>query len=96
MLMKFNGFTKGELNKQTLLIKKQKQPPEVFYKKAVLINFAILAGVCWSVFLLRLQAFKSATLLKKTTTQVLSCEYCKVFKKPILKRICEQLLFKKE
>ena len=47
----------------------QKQPPEVFYKKAVL-NFAIFSGktpVLESVF------------KKETPTQVFSCEYCKTF-----------------
>ena len=33
----------------------QKQPPEMFYKKAVFENFAILTGkhVCWSLFLIK-------------------------------------------
>ena len=36
----------------------QKQPPEVFYKKAILKNFAILTGkhLCWSLFLIKLRA----------------------------------------
>ena len=38
----------------------QKQPPEVFYKKAVLKNFAIFTRkhLCWSFFLIKLQAFR--------------------------------------
>ena len=45
----------------------QKQPLEAFYKKAVLKNFAILSGkqLCWSHFLIKLQAFRPATLLKR-------------------------------
>ena len=45
----------------------QKQPPEVFYKKAVLKNFTIFTGkyLCWSFFLIKLQALKHATLLKR-------------------------------
>ena len=41
----------------------QKQPPELFYKKAVLGNFAIFTGKqqCWSLFLIKLQA-RPATL----------------------------------
>ena len=41
----------------------QKQPPELFYKKAVLGNFAIFTGKqqCWSLFLMKLQA-RPATL----------------------------------
>ena len=37
--------------------KSQKQPPEVFYKKVVLKNFAIFIGkhLCWSLFLIKYQ-----------------------------------------
>ena len=31
--------------------------------------------------MIKLQAFMSATFLKKTPAQVLSCEYCKIIKK---------------
>ena len=36
----------------------QKQPPELFYKKTVLKNFAILTGKqrYWKFFLIKLQA----------------------------------------
>ena len=55
----------------------QKQPTEVFYKKAVLKDFAILAGkhLFWSLFLISCQSFK-----KETPTQVSSYEHCKTFK----------------
>ena len=45
---------------------KQKLPPEVFFKKAVLKNFAtfIEKQLCWSLFLIKLQTFRPATLLK--------------------------------
>ena len=48
----------------------QKQPPEMFYEKAVLKNFVIFTGkhLCWSLFLLKLQAFKS--LLKRDSNPV--------------------------
>ena len=36
--------------------------------------------LCWSLFLIKLQFWGPATLLKKTPTQVLSCEICKLFK----------------
>ena len=44
----------------------QKQPPEVIYK-AVLKNFAIFTGkhLFWSLFLIRFQPFRPATLLKR-------------------------------
>ena len=37
-------------------------------------------NLCWSLFLIKLQFWGPATLLKKTPTQVLSCEICKLFK----------------
>ena len=42
----------------------QKQPPEVFYEKN---KFTIFAGknLCWSLFLIKLQVFRPATLLKR-------------------------------
>ena len=51
-------------------------------KKAVLKNFAIFTGIhlCWSLFLIKLQAFRPATLLKRDSTQVFFFEYCEIFK----------------
>ena len=51
-------------------------------EKLVLKNFAIFTGkhLHCSLFFKKLQAFRPATLLKETPTQVLSSEYCKVFK----------------
>ena len=47
----------------------QKQPPEVFYKKAVLKTVAIFTGKhwFWSLFLIKLQVFDLATLLKRAS-----------------------------
>ena len=47
--------------------KVQKQPPVVFFKQNFLKNFAIFTGkhLCWSLFLINLQASRIATLLKK-------------------------------
>ena len=52
----------------------QRQTPEVFYNKVVHKNFAIFAGkhLCWSLFLIKLQAFRPATSLKRNSdTEVL-------------------------
>ena len=59
----------------------QLQPPEVFYKKAVLKNFAIfkVKHLCWSLFLIKLSTFRPVNLLERDPAQVISC--CKVFKK---------------
>ena len=51
----------------------KKQPPEVFYKKASLKNFSIFTGkhLCLRFFLIKLQVFSSATLLKRDFNTVL-------------------------
>ena len=46
----------------------------------------------WSLFLIKLLAFGSANLLKKTPTQVFFCEICEFLRIPILISICERLL----
>ena len=53
----------------------------VLLKKVVLTNFAISwESTCVGVsFLIKLLAFRPATLLKKTSIQVFSCEYCEIF-----------------
>ena len=50
-----------------IFCKTQKQPPEVFIKEAVLKNFAVLTGkqLCWSIFVIKLQAVRSANFFKK-------------------------------
>ena len=54
----------------------QKQPPKVFYKKAVLKNLEIFTGkhLCRSFFLIKL------LYQKKDPTQMFACEYCEIFK----------------
>ena len=46
---------------------KQKQSPEVFCKKGVLANCAMFIGklMSWSLFLIKFQAFRPATLLRR-------------------------------
>ena len=53
----------------------------MFFKIAVLKNFTIYTGkhLCWSLFLIELQASGTATLLKRVQ-QVFSWEYCEIFK----------------
>ena len=48
----------------------QKQPPEAFYKKAVLKNFTIFTEkhLRWSLFLIKLQTFRPETLLKRESS----------------------------
>ena len=50
----------------------QKQPPEVFYKKGVLVNFAKFTGkhLRQSLFLIK----------EETLAQAFSCEFCEIYK----------------
>ena len=52
-LMSFTPFRNGYL---VTFKKLQMQPPKVFYKKAVIKNFAIFTGkhLCWSLFLIQI------------------------------------------
>ena len=60
----------------------QKQPIAVLCKKTVFKNVAIFKGkhLFWSLFLINLQDFRAATLLKKTPAQSFYCDYCEIFK----------------
>ena len=65
--------------------KLQKQPPEVFYKKGVLRNFAKFTGkhLCQSLFFNKVAGLrpKDCDFVKKETlAQVFSCEFCEISK----------------
>ena len=47
----------------------------------------------WSLFLKRLQPLRPATLLKKTQTQVFSCEICEIFTSFFTEHLRRLLLF---
>ena len=68
----------------------QKQPLEVFYKKAVLKKLAIFTGkhLHWSIFLIKLQALQ--LYCKEIPTQLFSCEYCEIFKKTYFEEYCKR------
>ena len=59
----------------------QKQPPEVFSKKAVLKKFANFTRkhLCWNLFSVKLQAFSPATILKKDSNTGVYCEIFEIF-----------------
>ena len=65
-----------------------------FRQKQPVKNFAIFTGkrLYWSLFLIKLQAFRPATSVKGDSTQVFSCQNGKIKKKTILKNIWEHLL----
>ena len=55
--------------------------PEVFCKKSVLGNPSIFTEkhMCWSVFLIKLQAWGLQLYQKETPAQVFSREFCEIF-----------------
>ena len=57
-------------------------------KKAVLKNFAMFTRkhLLWSLFLIKVQTFRPANLLKWTPTQTFCCEYCEIFKSTYFKK----------
>ena len=54
----------------------------MFFKISSLKNFEIFTEkyLCWGLFLIKLQDFKSATFLKRDSNTGASCGYCKFFK----------------
>ena len=64
----------------------QKQPPELFCKKRYLQNFANFTGkhLCWSLFLIKLQALGLQLYKKETPTKAISCiKFAKFLRTPI-------------
>ena len=63
-------------------------------KQAVLKNFVIFAGKhqCWSLFLIKLQTWRSATFQKETPKKVFSCQFSRFLRTYILKNIYKRLL----
>ena len=62
---------------------------QMFFKKGVLKNFANFIGkhLCRSLFLLKLQTLRLATLLKRDSNTVFSCKTCEIFKNTFPYRI---------
>ena len=60
----------------------QKQPPEVFKKKSYLLKFPNIhrKPPVLDHFLIKLQTFRPAILLKRNSNTDVSYEYCKIFK----------------
>ena len=63
-------------------------------KHVALKSFANFTGknLCWSLFLIKLEFWGPATLLKKTPTHVCSVKFKSFLRTIILKNICERLL----
>ena len=62
---------------------------QMFFKIDVLKTFVSFTGkhLRWSLFLIKLQSFRCATLLKETPRQVLFCEIGEIFKNILFYRI---------
>ena len=90
LLKNFAKFTEKRLCRSLFSDKVASWKPETVrsshwrcsVKQGLLKNFANFTGknLCWRLFLIKLQFWGSTTLLKKTPTQVLSCEICKLLK----------------
>ena len=85
-----------DLKLQMFTIKNKKQPPEVFYKKAVLKSFSIFTGkhLYSSLFLFNQVASLQVCYLIKKRFQhrCFSVNIAKFLKTVILKKICKRLL----
>ena len=55
-------------------------------KKGVLTNFVNFTGkhLSWNLFLIKLQAFETATLLKRNSNTGFSCQVCEILKNTYL------------
>ena len=80
-LLKVDTFFTNLYLKNSHQSKSRSSHLEVLCEKDLLKNIAKVTGkqLRWSLSLIKFQAFRPATLLRKTQTQVLSCEYCKMF-----------------
>ena len=75
----------------------QKHSSEVFYKKAVLKNFAMFMGkyLYWSLLLPKFQAFRPALLKKRLQHRCFPVNSATFLRTLNLKNICERLLLLK-
>ena len=66
------GWLIWNLKQQMLAMNNKKQPPEVVHKKTVLQNFSIFTRkyLRWSLFLIKMRAYRSVTLLKRDSNTV--------------------------
>ena len=74
---------------------KQKQPPEVFYKKGVLINFTKFTGkqLCQGLFLNKNAGLRPATLFKKRPWhRCFPVNFVKILRTPFLQNTSWRLL----
>ena len=70
--------------------------PKVCYKKGTLKNFAKFSRkhLCRVSFLIKLQGKGHEPYVKETPRRVISCVFCKIFKKTFFVKVCERLFLK--
>ena len=70
----------GKINSYIFATSSRSSHQRCSVKKAAFNIFAIFAGknLCWSLYLIRLQAWRPATLLKSDSNAGSSCKYCKI------------------
>ena len=78
-----NYLVELRLVRHSIMVQKQfRGPSQMFLKIGVLQNFTTLTGkqLCWSLFLIKSQAWSPAILLIETPTEMFSSVYCEIFK----------------
>ena len=70
----------------------QRQSTEMFYKKAVLKDFAMFTGnqLCWSLFIIKLQAFRPTVLLKILQHRCFPVNVTKFLRRAFFQNICKR------
>ena len=67
---------------------------QIFYEIGSLKIFAIFKGnhLCWGLFLIKVQALRTATFLKRNYNTGVTCGYCKIFKNSFFIELLRWLL----
>ena len=90
-----NYLVELRLVRHSIMVQKQfRCRSQMFLKIGVLKNFTNLTGkqLCWSLFLIKSQAWSPAILLIETPTEMFSSVYCEIFKNSFFIEQCLWLL----
>ena len=83
----------GPCNSEPLK-KSKSSRSQMFFELSRIKNFAIFTGkhLCSGLFLIKLQAFRPATFLKRDSNTGVSCGYCEIFKNSFFRENLRWLL----
>ena len=83
----------GPCNSEPLK-KSKRSHSQMFFEMRSITNFAIFTRkhLCWGLFLIKLQAFRPATFLKRDSNTGVSCGYCEIFKNSFFRENLRWLL----